>query len=186
MKNNRKLLIPLGTMLVAAAVTVGSGATWTSTTHSNVKVTGGTLIHTNDHNNATLQVTKLQPGKTVSGTVEIANTGDINSVLTLKQTAGTSGFSSNLKLTLTEVDGTGADVTVFLPTAAFPTGAQTPVELDPDFDTGTSHKYRVDVTLDAASPDTDQGKTASLAWEFKTVPAETNAPGVGWVAGLLS
>jgi spore coat-associated protein N len=33
---SRKILIPLATMSVAAAVVIGSGATWTSTSHSSI------------------------------------------------------------------------------------------------------------------------------------------------------
>ena len=190
MKNNerderktRKVLVPLATLAVAAAVAVGSGATWTSTTTNDVSVTAGSIIHSNNHDGFTLEVTKLLPGKTASGTVTIKNVGDLDSVLTLERTDATNGFTSgNLQLTISEV-GT-PDVAKVGP-GEFPVGPQgATTPLDGTFTQNEKHTYRIDITLldVAATTNDDQGKAASAAFEFKTVPVDSNAePVTRWI-----
>ena len=87
--NSRKVLVPLATLLVAGAVAIGSGATWTSTTSSSVSVTSGDLLHTNNHDDAVLTVANIKPGDTVTGTVEIENTGSLDAVLSFQESGDT-------------------------------------------------------------------------------------------------
>ena len=53
------------------AVAIGSGATWTSSTDTSVAVTAGKILHANDRGDATLTITKLTPGETVSGSLHL-------------------------------------------------------------------------------------------------------------------
>ena len=173
--NSRKVLVPLATLLVAAAVTIGSGATWTSSSQTSVDVTAGTLIHSNNKDGMTFEVTKLEPGKTVSGTVKLKNTGDLASKLTVEQTSGAKTFTDNLTLTITEVDAAGATVSTLVPAMPFPTAVQDLGTLDSDFAAGESHYYKADITLvDGAGVDADQGKTAAATFKFTTVPVDSN------------
>jgi hypothetical protein len=77
---SRKILIPLATMAVAAAVVVGSGATWTSKSQSSVEVTSGTLLHSNTADGLKLTVSldanadKTSQGKTASASFDFVTT----------------------------------------------------------------------------------------------------------------
>ena len=82
-RNRRKVLVPLTTVLVAGAVAVGSGATFTSTTDNTISsVTSGTLTHTNSKDRAAIfnLPANLKPGDVVNGTVTITNTGSLPAV----------------------------------------------------------------------------------------------------------
>jgi spore coat-associated protein N len=81
----RKLVGALFVLMLAAMMAVASGASFTSTSANvgNV-VTAGTLSHTNSANTI-LNVTKLMPGKSASGTVTIGNDGDGAGVFTLQK-----------------------------------------------------------------------------------------------------
>ena len=81
-KMNRKVLVPLATMLVAGAVAVGSGATFTSQSAHAVSVTAGTLHHANTNNGQTLTIAKIKPGDTKTGTLTITNDGNIDGFAT--------------------------------------------------------------------------------------------------------
>lgn len=58
-----KVLVPLATLLVAGAIAVGSGATFSSTTGSTISaMTSGSLEHTNSKNGgAIFNLTNLKP-----------------------------------------------------------------------------------------------------------------------------
>jgi hypothetical protein len=55
--NSRKVLVPLATLLVAGAVAVGSGATWTAESDSAITASSGKIAHSNSKKDATLTVT---------------------------------------------------------------------------------------------------------------------------------
>jgi hypothetical protein len=81
----RKLLLAMGMLLAAAAVAVGSGADFNSTSAnaSNV-LSAGNLAQSNSKASAAiLTASLLKPGATSTGTVDIKNTGDIAGVFTL-------------------------------------------------------------------------------------------------------
>jgi hypothetical protein len=99
---SRKVLLPLATLLAAGAVAVGSGATWTSSTDSDVSVTGGLLSQFNDRDGATLTLTDIKPGDSMTGTVVVENTGDVDSTLDLAVSGVTSTFSDYLTITVKE------------------------------------------------------------------------------------
>ena len=185
MKNNerderktRKVLVPLATLAVAAAVAVGSGATFTSTSHSKIVVTSGKVVHSNTSgNDITLNVTQLVPAKSASGTLTITNDGDVPSVLTLERTAASSGFT-NLTLAIDEVLSTGTNMVVG--ETPFPNAAGSPQDLDSDFQVGESHEYRFTVSLPTAAGNEDQGKTAKATFEFVTTQQDTAPVVSGW------
>ena len=81
--NRRKVLVPLATLMVAGAVAVGSGASFTSTTASTTTVTSGAVTHVNDV--TTLAITNIKDKDTITGTVKITNTGSLPSDLTVAQ-----------------------------------------------------------------------------------------------------
>jgi spore coat-associated protein N len=107
--NPRRLLAGLGALMVAAALAVGSGANFNSTSANPSNVfSAGTLAQTNSHNNAAiLTASNLKPGDSASGTVDIKNTGSISGTFSLARTSLTDvpaspAFSSKLTLIVTD------------------------------------------------------------------------------------
>ena len=169
--NRRKVLIPLATVLVAGAVAVGSGATFTSTTNNTISsVTSGTLTQTNSKNGAAIFTVpnNLKPGDVVNATVTLANTGSLPAQFSLTETSSTNNFAtSNLTLTITQ---NGAP-------------AGTPAVYDGNFGgledglanaLGTyssleSRTYTFSVKLAQSTPNTDQNKTATAAYRWDAI-----------------
>ena len=84
-----RLVAVLFALMLAAAMAVGSGANFNSTSANvgNV-VTAGILKHTNS-GGTILNVAAIKPGETKSGTVTLTNTGNIDGNLSLKASAVT-------------------------------------------------------------------------------------------------
>ncbi len=81
----RKVLFAFAGLLVAAAVAVGSGANFNSTSANPSNVfTAGTISHSNSKANAAiLTATNMVPGDTSTGTVDIKNTGSASGTFSL-------------------------------------------------------------------------------------------------------
>ena len=172
--NSTKVLVPLGTMAVAIAVTVGSGATWTSSTSISSAVHAGSIITTNSRGGLTLDISRMEPGETQAGTVQITNTGDMNARLVLSQGTASNGFSTPGNLTLGITDETTS-----IWSGTFATMA-TPTDLDTNFTPGETHTYTFTVTLSASTPDIDQGKAATSAFTFTSTPVSGQNPVNTW------
>ena len=102
--NRRKAILPLATLLAAAAIAVGSGATFTSSSANTVSaVTSGTLTHTNSKSNAAIfDLQNIKPGDTRTGDLTITNTGSLPAAFTLTEVSSTNAFAGkNLSLTIT-------------------------------------------------------------------------------------
>ena len=190
----RKLLLPLATMAVAGAVAVGSGATWNTTTESDVSISGGDLLHSNNRNGVTLDLAALKPGDVMSGTLTVTNAGDVDSYLQVTETASSNTFGldqatvldetdTDLKLTITAsgmtdplydgdfgawVNGNSFDV------MAGAAGSTTKAELAaPEGETaGGSVTLTFTVELISSADNDSQAATASAAYDFVTVPVE--------------
>jgi spore coat-associated protein N len=105
----RKVLLAFGALLVAAALAVGSGANFNSTSANPSNIfTAGTISHSNSKANAAiLTATNLVPGNTATGTVIIKNTGSAAGTFTLTHTApvdtpASPGLSKYLTLTVVD------------------------------------------------------------------------------------
>lgn len=182
--NSGKLLVPLATMLVAGAVTIGSGATWTSETTKSSTVSAGKVLHT-DNGLTTLNLKDLKPGDVMTGTVTITNTGSIDSYLHVTETASTNLFTSpsNLHLTITAdkmtaplYDGAfgGLGDTQELEVKSLATTnpfVLTKPVTGPPAVAGGAVTLTFKVTLDALAPATDQNKTAGATYSVVTLPA---------------
>lgn len=174
-KSSRMILVPLATMLVAGAVAVGSGATFSSESAHSTSVTSGVLKHANDRNGQTLTVANIKPGDVKSGTLTIRNDGTLDSTLTLEETADSSTFvAGDLKLKIAQsgvtaplFDGNfGALVNgAKLDLGALPVGASTTVT------------YTVSMPL--AADNANQGKSASAAFKYVTTQSGDNGT-AGW------
>jgi hypothetical protein len=160
----KKILLPLATLVTAGAIAVGSGATFTSTSANSISsVTSGTLTQSNSKANAAIfNLIDIKPGDVVNGSLTITNTGSLPATFSLTETTSTNTFSgSNLTLVITNTttkavvytgtfgglaDGTKTDLGLVAPKAA--------------------NSFTFSVKLDATTPNTDQGKTASAAFQW--------------------
>nr|MCW2727587.1 hypothetical protein [Aeromicrobium sp.] len=158
------------TLVAAGAIAVGSGATFTSTSANTISsVTSGSLSQSNSKAGAAIiNVAAIKPGDVVNGGLTITNTGTLPATFSLTETASTNTFAaSNLTLVITNtttnkeifngtfgglVDGTKKDLGTVAP--------------------GVANNYTFSVKLDQATPNTDQGKTASAAFQWDSVQAD--------------
>lgn len=165
--SRRKVLVPLATLLAAGAVAVGSGATFTSTsTNAASAVTSGTLSQSNSKaDRAIFEVTDIKPGDVVNGTLTITNTGSLPATFSLTETSSSNGFSgANLDLTITNTT-TGTEI-YSGPFGGLVDGAKSDLGVvQPD----EANEYLFRVELAEGTPNTDQGKTASAAYQWDSV-----------------
>lgn len=153
----RLLLASLATMLVAVALAVGSGASFTSHSANPANTfSSGNLAQTNSSSGAVLTASKIKPGDPAStGTVTITNSGDIPGTFTLSKanvadTAGPNGgtLSSKLNVLVQDVTIAGSPVSVY--TGAI--GAM-PAQSLGTFAAGASRTYKFSVTFpDGGTP----------------------------------
>jgi spore coat-associated protein N len=175
--NPRKLLGGLGALMIAAALAVGSGANFNSTSANPSNVfSAGTLAQTNTKTNAAvLTATKMKPGDVSTGTVDIKNSGDVSGTFSLAKsnlvdTPASPGLST--KLTLKVEDLGDPTCTTSCPAAVTKyTGtlsAMGTVAMG-TFATAEAHRYRFTVTFP------DGGLSgADNAYEGATTTADYN------------
>ncbi len=110
----RKVLLALGGLMIAAAVAVGSGANFNSTSANPSNVfTAGTITHSNSKTGAAiLTASNMVPGNSQSGTVDIKNTGSAAGTFTLTHGTTTDNpVTPGLSKKLTEVITDNGDPT---------------------------------------------------------------------------
>lgn len=167
MRMSRKILVPLATFSAAGAIAVGSGATFTSQSGNTVSaVTAGTLQQTNSKDGgAIFDLANLKPGDTLNGTLTLTNTGSLPASFGLTETSSTNGFTGdNLSLAVTNTT-TGA--TVYSGTfGGLVDGARTDIGV---VQPGVANTFRFTVKLATATPNADQGKSASATYQWDSV-----------------
>ena len=163
----KKVLVPLTVLLAAGTLAVGSGATFSSETSNTIStVTSGTLLHTNSKNGAEIfNLGNVKPGDTLNGTVTITNTGTLPATFSLTETSSTNGFSGEyLKLA---IKNTTTGVTVYDGTfGGLVDGSKTSLG---DVAAGAANVYTFTVTLAQDAPNSEQGKSASAAYQWSSV-----------------
>jgi spore coat-associated protein N len=151
----RKLLGGFGILLVAAAVAVGSGANFNSTSaNPSNTFSAGTLAQSNSKTGvAVLTAQKLVPGGTAVGTVDIANSGDVAGIFSLAKSNVTdvpTSPSLSAKLTLTIEDMGDPTCTTGCPAAVSKysgtLAAMGTVSMG-SFASAEAHRYRFTVTF---------------------------------------
>jgi len=166
----KKILLPLATLVAAGAIAVGSGATFTSTSANTISsVTSGSLSQSNSKANAAVfNLTNIKPGDVVNGSLTIKNTGSLPATFSLTETASTNTFSgTNLALTITN---TTTNKVVYTGTfGGLVDGAKNDLG---SVAAGVSNDYTFSVKLDQATPNTDQGKTASATFQWDSIQAD--------------
>ncbi|GAA1641201.1 TasA family protein [Georgenia ruanii] len=179
--SRRRILVPLATVLAAGAVAVGSGATFTSTSANTLSgVTSGTLAQSNSADNrAIFNLKDVKPGDVLNGSLTITNTGTLPARFSLTETTSSNAFADNLRLTIT--DGTR---TVYAGTFG---GLEDGLKQElGEFAPNQAATYTFTVALDAATPNTYQGATASATYQWDSVQldgATTNQRDGATVAG---
>lgn len=177
----RKVLLALGVLLVAAAVAIGSGANFNSTSANPSNVfTAGTISHSNSKANAAiLTASNMVPGNTTNGTVDIKNTGSAAGTFTLAHTApvdtpASPGLSKKLNLTIT--DQGDPNCTTSCPAAVqvysgtiYAMGATTALG---SFAAGATHRYVFSVNFpDGGAGGADnayQGASTTLEYDWSS------------------
>ena len=159
-RNSRKVLVPLATLLAAGAVVIGSGASFTSTSTHSVAVTSGNLSH---HNNTlSLSTTNIKPGDSVTGDVVISNDGNLDSTLSLQETAETNTFvAGDLQLVISK----GATV---LYTGNFGGLANTTLLDLGALNVDASTTVTFTVSMPSTAGNANQGKSASATYQWVT------------------
>jgi len=164
---NRKILVPLATLLAAGSIAVGSGATFSSTTGNTIAaVTAGTLTQSNSKDGqAIFNLTNLKPGDVLNGSLTLTNTGTLPAIFSLTEVSSTNGFSaSNLTL---DIKDTTAGTTVFSGTfGALVDGAKNDLGT---WAAGQAHNFTFTVKLSADATNAEQGKTASAVYSWSSV-----------------
>lgn len=166
-RSKKKILLPLATLVAAGAVAIGSGATFTSTTANTASsVTSGSLNHTNSKANAAIfSLTNIKPGDTVNGGLVITNTGTLDAAFSLTETTSTNGFSNDY-LTL-KITNTTTGTEVFSGTFGdLVDGQKNALGTIP---AGAANSYTFSVKLSQDAPNSQQGKTASAAYQWDSV-----------------
>ena len=168
----KKILVPLATLTVAGAIAVGSGATFTSTTGNTISsVTAGSLTHTNSKDKgAVFTLPNMKPGDTVLGSVTLTNTGTLPANFSLTETLSANAFGEKttgenyLKVAIHNVTTNTPVYTGNF--GGMVDGTATPLG---EFAAGAVNTYRFTVTLDAAAPNSEQGKTANATYRWDSV-----------------
>jgi spore coat-associated protein N len=165
--NRRKVLVPLATVLVAGAIAVGSGATFTSSTGNSASaVTAGTLKHTNSKDGrAIFDLTDLKPGDTLNGSLTLKNTGSLPAAFSLTEVSSANTFTgANLTLAITDA---ATSATVYNGTfGGLVDGTKTALGT---FAPDEAHTYTFTVKLAQDTPNDDQGKTANAVYKWDSV-----------------
>ncbi len=164
LQNPKKTLVALTTVLAAAGVAVGSGATFNSASANPTNTfTTGTLTQSNSSNGVAIVTgTNMKPGDTKTGTVTIKNTGSLKGIFKVTESNVKSTFSAGV-LTLKVEDVTNAASPVVVYSGDFAGLASKDLGT---FAAGEQHVYKASVTLDSAATNVDQAKTASMDLTF--------------------
>jgi hypothetical protein len=171
--------------LVAAGLLVG-GASYsafsaTTSTPTNNWTSGTVALTDDDQNVALFSATNLKPGATGTKDITVTSTGSLASTVKLygTQAATTNGLSSYIDITVVEGTGTGSAFAplasgsnLYTGTLADFAAARTDyangiTAWTPSGSASEARTFRISYTLEAATPNTAQGGTASLgfAWE---------------------
>ncbi len=174
---SRKVLIPMATLLAAGAIAVGSGATFTSTSHNKVSgVTSGTLLQSNSKDNkAILDLTNIKPGDDVSSTVTITNSGSLAQSFKLTETDVVDQFTTG-DLALTIHDDT-AKADVYSGSLGGLATAGATVLPGGAWAAGEAHTYTFDVALKSSAGNENQAKHAEAAFTWDGVQVDGSHTG---------
>lgn len=151
----RKLLVPFGTLVGAGVLAVLLGVPWNS---ADGKSSGIRLV-ADDNQGATLTISKMEPGASVSRSVTIRNSGGERSRLSFQESGDPAPFADGKLHLVIDQDGRTIYDGAF---AAMSDVAQDVGTLEP----GASSTFTFTVSLPKDAPFANQGDpaTASYSW----------------------
>ncbi|MGB0100747.1 MAG: hypothetical protein WBP61_10755 [Nocardioides sp.] len=153
----RKFLLPVGTVVCAGVLAMVMGVPWTSASEGS----SGIRLLADDDQGATLTITKIEPGESVSRSVTIRNSGGLPSRLSFQETGDASPFADGeLRLVIDQDDRTLYDGTF----AAMSDMAQDVGTIDP----GGSSTFTFTVSIPEDAPFANQGEPATAAYTWVT------------------
>ena len=97
----RKLMLPLGSVIGAGVLAMVMGVPWTSASEGS----SGIRLLADDNQGATLTISKIEPGESVSRSVTIRNSGAEQSRLSFQETGDPSPFADGELQLVIEQDG---------------------------------------------------------------------------------
>lgn len=174
----RKALSTLGALMLATAVIIGSGASFNSTSaNPGNTVTAGNLTHSNSKDgSAILTVSRMLPGQSSNGTVDITNTGDTDGVFTLSKsnltdTPASPAFSAKLDLLVEDCGAPAGGCTSPVTKYNGKLGAMGLIALG-TFVPTEAHRYRFTVTFpDGGAGGADnayKGASTSVQYDWES------------------
>jgi spore coat-associated protein N len=169
----RRTIGALAVVLAAVGVTVGSGANFTAHAANPANTfTAGTLTVGSSAASALLNAPNLKPGDTVSGTVDIQNTGSLPGAFTLSTSNAVDGTPALLPQLDLKIEDCGLWNGSTAPTCGSGTivhnakaNAVGTIALG-SFAANAKHRYQFDVTLPPSTGNSFQGKTASIEFDW--------------------
>ncbi len=175
----RKIMAALFAVLAASALAVGSGANFNSTSAnpSNV-LSAGSMSQSNSKDGAAiLTADAMRPGDTATGTVDIANTGDVDGTFTLLQSGVVDvpllpAFSKLLTLEVEDL-GDPACVSSCPPVETIYSGVVFDMATLPlgNYAPGDTHRYRFTATFPDGAPEVDNtyaGAETTVDYSFES------------------
>jgi spore coat-associated protein N len=174
----RRTLGALAVVVAAAGLTAGSGANFTaSSANPSNTFTAGTLTIGDSQSSAILSAPNLKPGDSVSGTVDIQNTGSVAGAFSL----ATSNAADSTPSLLGQLDLKIEDCGVYAGSTAPSCGSGTVVHNGKvsalstaplgAFAANAKHRYKFDVTLPSTTGNSFQGKSASVQFDWTATTA---------------
>jgi hypothetical protein len=151
----RKLLLPVGSVVGAGVLAMVLGVPWTSASEGS----SGIRLLADDNQGATLTISKIEPGASVSRSVTIRNSGGLASKLFFSESGDPAPFADGELHLVIDQDGTTLYDGDF---AAMSDQAQDVGTLEP----GGSSTFTFTVSLPGDAPFANQGEpaTASYTW----------------------
>ena len=175
----RRTLAALATVLVAVGITAASGADFTATSaNADTTFATGTLTITNNKEALAIwaSTSDMRPGDAARvGTVDIANSGSLSGVFTLKRgtivdSDGTYRLSTKLNLVVKDCgDFSSGAPTCDVGDPVKYTGAISAMPASSALGTfagGEKHRYEFSVTVDASADNSYQGKNSVVPFSW--------------------
>lgn len=168
-----KVLSLLAVLITAGAMTLQSGATFTSQSANPMNVvTAGTLrLESSAPDQAVITATDVKPGDVTRGTVTLTNTGTLPGDLGFTEVESASEFAPGV-LTLTVTDttpGGSGDVVYTGDFGGLADGARTEVGV---LEPGEARTYEFTVELSRDADNTQQGLAASATFRWDAVQVD--------------
>jgi hypothetical protein len=174
----RRTLGALAVVLAAAGITAGSGANFTaSAANPSNTFTAGTLSIGSSQSSAILSAPGLTPGDSVSGTVDIENTGSVSGAFSLSTSNAADSDPSLLGQLDLRIEDCGAFAGSTAPSCGSgdvvhdgKVSALSTASLG-SFAPDAKHRYKFDVTLPQSTGNAYQGKSASVQFDWNAATA---------------